>query len=342
MNHEEYKAMLELAALDALDEAESRALQEHLETCAECREELDELHVSAAALVYLTEPVEAPTELRASILEGIRAPGMRRPSGLDASDGGDAAERVTEVSSSTQSNVAPVLPFRRRNWSTATSLVALAASIVFVVLVVALFVLWNRNRAMQLELARLTTRNQEMQTELARLSQRNEEMQTELARLSIPKEGLPDGIERLPNRNNEPPKETPEQQASKGPVVDEPPVAEPPSTPDPDARVVALAGTGRAPQARASLSYNSRTGVFTLSVSSLQTPPAGKAYQLWYLVKGRPVAGGVFITGPGGQAMMRGPLPPQARGATAFTVTLEPSIGSNKPTGEKYLLGALS
>lgn len=181
-----------------------------------------------------------------------------------------------------------------------------------------------------------------MQTELARLSQRNEEMQTELARLSIPKEGLPDGIERLPNGNNEPPKETPEQQASKVPVIDEPPVAEPPSIPDPDARVVALAGTGQAPQARASLSYNSRTGVFTLSVSSLPTPPAGKAYQLWYLVKGRPVDGGVFITGPGGQAMMRGPLPPQARGATAFTVTLEPSIGSNKPTGEKYLLGAVS
>lgn len=73
MKHEEYKAMLELAALDALDEAESHSLQKHLETCAECREELDALRDAVATLAYLAEPVDASAELRARILKGARA-----------------------------------------------------------------------------------------------------------------------------------------------------------------------------------------------------------------------------------------------------------------------------
>jgi predicted anti-sigma-YlaC factor YlaD len=86
MKDEEYKAMLELAALDALDEAESHALQKHLETCDECREELDALRDAFATLAYLAEPVEASAELRARVLGGACAPVTRKPSRLNTNE----------------------------------------------------------------------------------------------------------------------------------------------------------------------------------------------------------------------------------------------------------------
>lgn len=105
MKHEEYKKMLELAALDALDEAEMRALQTHLETCAECREKLDQLRDAAAALVYLIDPVKASPELRARILGDINMPRMTRPFDPDAtSDKGEEGGNTNNSSSET-SNV---------------------------------------------------------------------------------------------------------------------------------------------------------------------------------------------------------------------------------------------
>jgi anti-sigma-K factor RskA len=71
-------------------------------------------------------------------------------------------------------------------------------------------------------------------------------------------------------------------------------------------------------------------------------PPAGKAYQLWYLSGNRAMPGAVFNIDASGRAMMHDQLPPEARDATAFAVTLEPASGVNAPTGEKYLLSPAS
>ena len=334
--------MLELAALDALEEAELRTLEQHLETCGECRAELSELRDAAATLVYLTPSVPAPTELRARVLEAIKAPGMNSASEFEALDDADQAERTAHESSPATSKVIP-LSSSSRKWSTSSWIGALAASIIFAILVVALIVLLNRNRELQAELARLSRRNEEMQAELSRLSQQNDEIRTELANLTNPNNGSQPRADRPPDRTNVPQGESPDQRAStepdaNEPIVSEPSITEPPVTAEPDARVVALAGTDQAPQAHARLVYNSRTGIVTVSVSNLPTPPVGKAYQLWYMIKGRPLPGAVFTTGPGGRAM----IPAEARNATAFAVTLENQNGANKPTGAKYLLGAVS
>ncbi|SER16226.1 anti-sigma factor [Microlunatus flavus] len=58
-------------ALDALDAAERAQFEEHLAGCAQCRDEVAELHEAAAALV-LAEPVPLPPpSLRASVLDAI-------------------------------------------------------------------------------------------------------------------------------------------------------------------------------------------------------------------------------------------------------------------------------
>jgi anti-sigma-K factor RskA len=56
MEHEEIKALLPLAALDRLDQAEQRMLEEHLGGCDECTAELREFRETAASLAFGLDP----------------------------------------------------------------------------------------------------------------------------------------------------------------------------------------------------------------------------------------------------------------------------------------------
>jgi anti-sigma-K factor RskA len=60
-------------ALDALDDDESRAYEQHLAGCESCREELTSLQEAASALAYAAPPATPPDSLRARILEQARA-----------------------------------------------------------------------------------------------------------------------------------------------------------------------------------------------------------------------------------------------------------------------------
>jgi anti-sigma-K factor RskA len=111
----------------------------------------------------------------------------------------------------------------------------------------------------------------------------------------------------------------------------------------PEARITALAGTEMATRARAKFVYDRKTGRAMLMADDLPPAPAGKAYQLWFIAEGKPpMPGHVFNTDASGHAEMAEHLPEEARGATVFAVTLEPSNGVPAPTGAKYLLGAAS
>jgi anti-sigma-K factor RskA len=103
----DHSAARELAApyaLDALDEDELRAFEQHLADCSECRQEVDELREAAAALAAGVDPVEPPPALRGRIL-------------AEARRGGD------------------VVPLRRRRTSLAPPLLAAAAAAAAVVAV---------------------------------------------------------------------------------------------------------------------------------------------------------------------------------------------------------------
>lgn len=111
----------------------------------------------------------------------------------------------------------------------------------------------------------------------------------------------------------------------------------------PEARIMTLAGTEMATRARAKFVYDRTTGRAMLMADDLPSAPAGKAYQLWFIAEGKPpMPGHVFNTDAKGHAEMRDQLPIEARGATVFAVTLEPSNGVPAPTGPMYLKGAAS
>ena len=155
MTHENYKELLAAKALSALDAADARALNTHLEGCADCRSEMIELEDAAALLAFEAEPLEPPAYVRERILASVRAEGR---AGTVASDG-------------VSHDDGKLLAFERppRNiWASLGSFGALAASVVFVALVIGLILMWQKNRAMQNELARLKAEVNQAQAQLQR------------------------------------------------------------------------------------------------------------------------------------------------------------------------------
>ena len=127
MVHDDYKEMIPARALSALDAAEERVLNEHLENCAECRKELEDWQATAAALSLTADPVEPSPQVRERILSEVRK---------------DLSSSKPEV-----------IPFRstpKRNiWSSFGSLGAIAAVVLFAALCIGLAVLWRQNKELE-------------------------------------------------------------------------------------------------------------------------------------------------------------------------------------------------
>jgi len=148
MVHEDCKEMLAMHALSALAASDQRELQEHLETCADCRLELAAWQSTAAALAYVAAPLVPSAHLRKRILE--------------RAGGNEGVARSSE-----QSNV---LKFSRaagpsHSWWPAFA--AIAAAIIFIALATGLIVLWRQNRVAGVELARLSRDLQLQEQKLA-------------------------------------------------------------------------------------------------------------------------------------------------------------------------------
>jgi anti-sigma-K factor RskA len=145
MTHEDYKELLAAKALSALDVADARALTTHLEGCTDCQSEMVELEDAAALLASQAVPLEPSTRVRERILATVRAevPVGRR------------SDRVSPEVSQRDGNVLAFERPARNIWSSLGSFGALAATLAFVALIIALAVLWQKNQTMQSELAQL-------------------------------------------------------------------------------------------------------------------------------------------------------------------------------------------
>lgn len=108
----------------------------------------------------------------------------------------------------------------------------------------------------------------------------------------------------------------------------------------PGSRVAQLSGTTEAEGASAKLAYDIE-GRALLIASGLPLAPAGKEYQLWYIVDNKPLPGKTFAPDTNGQGTSRESVPDIARKATIVAITLEPAGGVGSPTGAIYLRGEL-
>jgi anti-sigma-K factor RskA len=113
--------------LSALDAAEERALNEHLENCAECRKELEDWQATAATLALASDPAEPSPKVRERILSEVRKD---------------------------RSSTPEVIPFKsppRNVWSSFGTLGAIAAVVLFTALSIGLAVLWRQNQRLARE-----------------------------------------------------------------------------------------------------------------------------------------------------------------------------------------------
>ncbi len=293
MRHEEYKEALALDALDSLGEPERRALREHLLSCPECREELREMRDTVASLAYTVTPVAPSEALRTRIFAQVHNLAQERTK---------AATETTEESVARESGaqVVAMPPLSERGgnaarWRSMFTYGAIAASLLIAALLVWLGLLWQQNREMRSEMARLAEQSNRTQEKLARQLE-------ETARERDVRELLT----------------------------------------APDARIMQLAGTKMAEQARGRMALDPATGHAILIAYNLPPAPAGKAYQLWFIKGGKPMPGGVFKTDNKGGASMRDQVPAEGRDASTFAVTLEREQGESAPKGEMYLLSSAS
>ena len=274
MAHEDYKELLAAQALNALEAAEVRDLEAHLQTCPECRAQLSEWEDTAVALTFASvevRPLEPSQELRGRILEAVRV---------------DAARRVREVDDDHRPQLSNVVPLRRPGkWLSVPVWGAIAAGLVFAALLVPLFVLWKQNREARQEITRLLEQTREANEQIV-------------------------------------------QQRSIMDLVTAP-----------GTRMAELAGTKVMPGAHAMIAYD-KNGRAVLMAKGLPAPPAGKAYQLWFIAGGKPMPGRVFTTDASGTGMLKDQIPAEALNAAIFAITLEPKDGMQAPTGAIYLSSA--
>jgi len=108
----------------------------------------------------------------------------------------------------------------------------------------------------------------------------------------------------------------------------------------PGSRIAELSGTNEASGATAKLAYDQNGRAFLIA-NGLPRPPAGKEYQLWYIVDNKPLPGRTFATDNNGAGTLKDEVPDSARKSAIFAITLEPAGGTRAPTGAIYLRGAL-
>ena len=272
--HEDYKEMLAAHGLGALDVEESRALELHLRDCADCSQELNQWKATAATLALAAAPVAPSEQLRKRIIDAVRAD-------LAKSKSAPSTVKASATSQPEVTNVVP-LPAQRKSSSGIPSWFAIAAGLVFVVLLGSLFVLWRQNKTAKHELAQLAAQVQQTQQQVAQQRQVIELLNT------------------------------------------------------PGARLSQLAGTKEVPQAYGIVAYDTG-GRAILMAKNLPTPPAGKAYQLWFIAGGPPLPGRVFTTDASGTGTLTDSIPSAAMNSPIFAITLEPENGVQSPTGAIYL-----
>jgi cell division protein FtsL len=101
------------------------------------------------------------------------------------------------------------------------------------------------------------------------------------------------------------------------------------------AQPVVLKGTPRSPNALAKIFWLKNTGQVYVDPSNLPKAPEGKQYQLWAIVDGKPVDGGMIQTEKGIYHIQK----MKSFGkAEAFAITLEKTGGSPVPTMEEMFV----
>lgn len=103
------------------------------------------------------------------------------------------------------------------------------------------------------------------------------------------------------------------------------------------AQPVVLNGTANSPEALAKIFWMKNTGQVYIDPSNLPEVPTGKQYQLWAIIDGKPVDGGMITTENGVFHIQK---MKSFGNVEAFAITLEKTGGSPTPTMSEMVVSA--
>ena len=103
---------------------------------------------------------------------------------------------------------------------------------------------------------------------------------------------------------------------------------------------VSLHGLEAAPDAAAKIFWMENTGEVYIDPSNLPETPTGMQYQLWAIVDGKPVDGGMILTSKKGDKYRIQKMKNFGK-AEAFAVTLETQAGNTTPKGPMFVMGKM-
>lgn len=106
---------------------------------------------------------------------------------------------------------------------------------------------------------------------------------------------------------------------------------------DKNAMPVVLNGTPHSPDALAKIFWMKNTGDVYVDPTNLPETPAGKQYQLWAIVDGKPIDAGMITTSKGTYHIQKMKSFGKAQ---AFAITLEKAGGSPTPTMDQMIVQA--
>ena len=109
----------------------------------------------------------------------------------------------------------------------------------------------------------------------------------------------------------------------------------------PNSQTFLISGTEHQPQAHGQLMADSQTGSAVLVVSGLQQLDVGKIYEFWLIDGDTPVAAGLFEVNEEGKAILQVSQAVMPESYDAIGISIEPQTGSQQPTGDIVMLGAL-
>ena len=105
---------------------------------------------------------------------------------------------------------------------------------------------------------------------------------------------------------------------------------------------VSLDGLPAAPEAAAKIFWMKNTGEVYIDASNLPEAPAGMQYQVWGIVDGKPVDGGMIITTKNEDKFRIHKMKSFGNlKVQAFAVTLETTGGNPTPKGDMYVMGKM-
>ncbi len=109
---------------------------------------------------------------------------------------------------------------------------------------------------------------------------------------------------------------------------------------NPMVQKVMMKGVAKSPESMAMIYWNTQSKEVFIEIKKLPMPDAGRQYQLWAIVDGKPVDAGMITMTEGDSSLHK---MKDFNTAQAFAITLEKEGGSASPTlAEMYVMGAVS